>query len=363
MLLSAPRKLECCPPLLSRCPGPISCGQVLIVNFVLFECLPAELFRRHGKPPVARRAAREAGLRECGARVVSRTAQASEPSESEDDEDKARFVRPFRLCSDFASKAARRERQTNLDHRRLWPVPAGAGRAAAKGQLWRRRRLQPKPQTDVFGKHGGKGTQKHSCTWQDLAAARRLQKVAINQLETAQQAVDTLQAVWLREFQDRNTKEAEKAKQELNDAKQELNDAKQELNNAQTKLEKAKQELKEAKEAVASVRAGREQAGASACAVVAVAFGLQHSRKVVSAFSCGPPFLLCGVMLSSQQGFRSSLSCLHCVGLQYCGEREGLLAWLLQVQANLVALCVLPRLQNGVSVLGSRGGVSAVAFV
>ena len=133
MLLSAPRKLECCPPLLSRSPGPISCGQVLIVNFVLFECLPAELFRRHGKPPVARRAAREAGLRECGARVVSRTAQASEPSESEDDEDKARFVRPFRLCSDFASKAARRERQTNLDHRRLWPVPAGAGRAAAKG--------------------------------------------------------------------------------------------------------------------------------------------------------------------------------------------------------------------------------------
>ena len=29
--------------------------------------------------------------------VISRTAQAEEPSESEDDEDKARFVRPFRV--------------------------------------------------------------------------------------------------------------------------------------------------------------------------------------------------------------------------------------------------------------------------
>ena len=61
-LPSAPRKLECCaPPLLSRNPGPFSCGQVLIVNFVLFECLLAELFR-HGKPPVAHRTASLAGL-------------------------------------------------------------------------------------------------------------------------------------------------------------------------------------------------------------------------------------------------------------------------------------------------------------
>ena len=34
-------------------------------------------------------------------------------------------------------------------------------------------------------------------------------------------------------------------------------------------------------------------------------------------------------------------------------------SWLLQVQAHLVALCVLPMLQNGVSVLGSRWGGSA----
>ena len=43
---------------------------------------------------------------------------------------------------------------------------------------------------------------------------------------------------------------------------------------------------------------------------------------------------------------------LHCVGLQPFGEREGLLA----ASGNLVALRVLPTLQNGVSVLGSRWG-------
>ena len=37
-------------------------------------------------------------------------------------------------------------------------------------------------------------------------------------------------------------------------------------------------------------------------------------------------------------------------------------SWLLQVQANLVALCVLPRLQNGVSVLGSMGGGGVSCF-
>ena len=108
MLPSAPRKLECCaPPLFSRKLGPFSCGQVLIVNFVLFECLFAELFRRHGKPPLARRTARDAR----GVCVSSRTAQAEEPSEQGggDDEDQAWFACPFRVCSDLASKAARRD--------------------------------------------------------------------------------------------------------------------------------------------------------------------------------------------------------------------------------------------------------------
>ena len=36
--------------------------------------------------------------------------------------------------------------------------------------------------------------------------------------------------------------------------------------------------------------------------------------------------------------------------------------WLLQVQANLVAFRVLPMLQNGVSVLGSRWGGQPACF-
>ena len=63
----------------------------------------------------------------------------------------------------------------------------------------------------------------------------------------------------------------------------------------------------------------------AACAVVAVVFGLQHSRVVVVRFRAVQPFLLFGVMLSSQQGFRSSLS-FTAFGLQHFGEREGFLA-------------------------------------
>ena len=47
---------------------------------------------------------------------------------------------------------------------------------------------------------------------------------------------------------------------------------------------------------------------------------------------------------------------LHCVGLQHFGEREGLLNGCFRL-SQPVALCVLPMLQNGVSVLGSRWGV------
>ena len=89
-------------------------------------------------------------------------------------------------------------------------------------------------------------------------------------------------------------------------------------------------------------------------------------------------FLLCRVMLSEQplskdpslsfwlqqRGFmfcqcsaRDPLVVkLHCVACSTSGSRRG--SWLLQVQANLVALCVLPMLQNGVHARLEVGGVS-----
>ena len=80
-------------------PGPISCGQVLIVNFVLFESLLAELFRRHGKPPVARR------------RDVEEQAASAQTTDLVEDAPKAseRAV-GLRFCS-------------LKSHCRLWPLP------------------------------------------------------------------------------------------------------------------------------------------------------------------------------------------------------------------------------------------------
>ena len=207
----------------------------------------------------------------CGVSVISWTAQASEPSESEDDEDKARFVCPFRVFW--------------ILHRKL-----GAGCLCADHRLGRRCHEGLRaccwcvlPLLDHCRLwHGGKSTRKHPCTWQDLAAARQVQKVAINELET-------LSGLWLEELKAGRSDEAKVLKQEVKEAEKKVEKAKQEVEKAKQEVEKAKEEAK------ASVGSGRGQAGASACAVVAVDFGLH-------AFSCGPPLLLFGVMLSSQQG-------------------------------------------------------------
>ena len=99
---------------------------------------------------------------------------------------------------------------------------------------------------------------------------------------------------------------------------------------AKKELAEAKKELAEAAEQRQSKRPGRTRAGrgASACAVVAVDFGLQHSRVRFRAVhrccflgSCSP--LSKGHLVVK----------LHCVGLQPFGEREGLLA----ASGNLVA--------------------------
>ena len=141
----------------------------------------------------------------------------------------------------------------------------------------------------------GKRTGKHPCARQDLA--RRVQEVAIKQLETAQQAVTTAQqavttaqqavttaqevvgrltTLWLAE-RPSGSEKANLLKQELNEAQQNYGMAQQKYAEAQQKYEEAQQNCKAAS---ASIQAGRVQAGASACAVVAVAFDL-HSRTVV----------------------------------------------------------------------------------
>ena len=119
--------------------------------------------------------------------------------------------------------------------------------------------------------------------------------MAIDELETAQKAVvtaqkavDALQAVWLQREEGDNNEEAKQAYAKFKEAKDEVGKAKLEVEKAEAKVEKATEAVK------ASVQAGPAQAGASACVVVPVV--------VVVRFRGGPPFLLFGVMLSSQQG-------------------------------------------------------------
>ena len=77
--------------------------------------------------------------------------------------------------------------------------------------------------------------------------------------------------------------EVKQAEEKVDRAKQEVETAEEKVDRAKVELDRAKQEVDKAKEAAkASVPAGRGQAGASACAVVAA---LPHGRR---AFSCGP---------------------------------------------------------------------------
>ena len=115
--------------------------------------------------------------------------------------------------------------------------------------------------------------------------------------------------------------------------------------------------------------------GAFACArAVFAAFGLQLSavRRCCFLGSCSfgvinvEGLALGGSFWLQRRGFmfcQCSARIPFSVGLQHFGEREGLseqrALGCFRFHANLVALRVLPTLQNGVSVLGSRWGGSA----
>ena len=176
----------------------------------------------------------------------------------------------------------------------------------------------------------GKRTGKHPCARQDLAAARRLQKVAINQLETAQQAVDTLQKVWLQELEARgNTEEAKEAEAKLREAEAKVDKAEQKYEEAQQKY----------KEAQAKVQAGPAQAA-----------GLL--RFCVCSCCCcrwvaALPSPLCG------------LAALRGVGGAFGGAGLGCFRF----HASLVVLRVLPGVGAGSEVRGEGLRCSQAAVV
>ena len=162
---------------------------------------------------------------------------------------------------------------------------------------------------------------------QDLAAARQLRDVAISAQKTAQDtlqfAQDTLQFVrtrWEEAVQAKDNEAAEKWEKKVERAEEKVERAEEKVETAEKKVDRAKVELDRAKHEVGkAIPAGRRQAGASACAVVAA---LPHGRRV---FSCGPTVVaFWGHALLSA---RSPLVVkVYCVGLQHFGEWEGLLA-------------------------------------
>ena len=267
--------------------------------------------------------------------VSSRTAQAEEPSEQGeggDDEDQAWFVCPFRVCSEVASKAARRdveeqaasaqttdlvedapkasERAVGLrfcslkSHCILWPLPL-----LVQGEQLQKTALEKNQAPAKTANRCVRLRQsmaKHPCTRQDPAQAQQvLLDVLQKQLQMAANTTATVQNRWQKEFNAQNDQEAGALWEQLAEANQQVDKVMQ-------KLEAAR----------ASVQAGPGQAG------------LLHVQLLLlplictpawSSFPCGPPcFAFWGHALISAR-IPSSSSCLHCVHWGLFGV-EGLLA-------------------------------------
>ena len=160
-------------------------------------------------------------------------------------------------------------------------------------------------------------------TWQDTLS-QKLLEMAVKTWDGAQKDLDGARADLDGAREDRDfarqrlrqagdekerkeaREEFEKAEEEFEKAKEEFEKAKEEAKRAESKVQTAKEEAEKANEKL-------EKAKSTAPLQAGDAFALLCS-------SCSPPLLVVGVMLSSQQGFRSSLSCFHCVGLQHFGE-------------------------------------------
>ncbi|CAE6917572.1 unnamed protein product [Symbiodinium sp. CCMP2592] len=112
---------------------------------------------------------------------------------------------------------------------------------------------------------------------QDLDAAKRQRDVALRGLERAEALAAYLQDQLLG-LKDSSSEKAKEVEAKLEKAEEKVEKAERKVETAKQEVEKVKEAAKEA--AKASVQAGRVQAGASAGAVVAVAFDL-HSRMVV----------------------------------------------------------------------------------
>ena len=210
--------------------------------------------------------------------VSSRTAQAEEPSEQGeggDDEDQAWFVCPFRVCSEVASKAARRDVEEQAASAQTTDLVEDATKASelAVGMrfcswtiadcglclLVQDEQLQENKQAPAKPR---KQTCSANTPWQDLAAARRARDRAENAVVRADQAVTglgdvvaALQRQWLQEYNANNSEKADEIETKIDEIEAKREKAKKELAEAKKELAEAEYNAK------ASVQAGRGQAG------------------------------------------------------------------------------------------------------
>ena len=181
-------------------------------------------------------------------------------------------------------------------------------------------------------------------TWQDTLS-QKLLDMAVKTWDGAQKDLDGARtdldgARQDRDFARQRLRQAGNEK-ERKEAEEAFEKAREEFEKAESKVQTAKEEATKARE-----EATKELEKAKSTAP------LQAGAFALLCSSCSPPLLVVGVMLSSQQGFRSSLSCFHCVGLQHFGE------WpVLRSLSRLRLLCFEARL-SGCCV--REGGVKGV---
>ncbi|CAE7346774.1 unnamed protein product [Symbiodinium sp. CCMP2592] len=159
--------------------------------------------------------------------------------------------------------------------------------------------------------------------------AQKFLALALARWEGIEKDLTLVSEKWREAIQRGDEEEERKWEQERKEAKEEFDKAKAEAEKAKEELEKA-----QSSQSTAPLQAG------GAFALLRV----QFVRSTIVAFWGH-------ALLSARIPSSLSFTVLAC---SPAGSGRG--SWLLQVQANLVALCVLPMLHNGVSVLGSRWG-------
>ena len=197
-------------------------------------------------------------------------------------------------------------------------------------------------------------------TWQDTLSQKLLDMAvktwdgALKDLDGARKDLDFACQGFREAVQNGDEKERKEAREDFEKAKEEFEKAKEEAKRAQSKVETAKEEAKKAREEL-------EEAKSTAPLQAGRAFALLHVQLLLSVRSVVVRFRalhhFCFLGSCSPLSKDSLVVKLHCFGLQHFGEPEGLLAAAGSGKSG--ALRVLPRLQNGVSILGSRWAGSA----